>query len=114
MDLRIGVELDYAEWRHALGAGEGLIYPEVAKVNLPEIHVLPDSAKRAEGHGSFEASAATCALHVARLMKQGGNSSCDISWASLAVGDEEGVRELFRLWIGFASDALDVVEGALE
>ena len=64
---RLKIKLQHVQIRRALRAGKRLHDPQVAKMNLPEIDVGPDSAKRTKGHRPLQAAATLQTFHRVKI-----------------------------------------------
>lgn len=75
---RLKIKLQRVQILRALRAGKRLHDPQVAKMNLPEIDVRPDSAKRTKGHRPLQAAATLQTFHKVKIRILPGRSMTQI------------------------------------
>ncbi len=83
---RLKIKLQRVQIRRALRAGKRLHDPQVAKMNLPEIDVGPDSAKRTKGHRPLQAATTLQTFHKVKIRILPGRSMTQIPAVCLHQG----------------------------
>ena len=83
---RLKIKLQHVQIRRALRTGKRLHDPQVAKMNLPEIDVRPDSAKWTKGHRPLQAAATLQTFHKVKIRILPGRSMTQIPAVCLHQG----------------------------